>query len=489
MRLIDLLDGEVSGVTYARHDGGADIVGLTCDSRLVEPGFLFAALPGASADGRAYIEEALKRGAVAVLAPPGTRLGDMGKQVSLLTDDNPRRRYALMAARFFDLQPPTVAAVTGTNGKTSVVTFARLIWTRLGRKAASMGTLGMDPPTMEKTSNLTTPDPAELHRNLKYLAESGVECLAMEASSHGLDQHRLDGVRVSVAGFTNLSRDHLDYHGTMEAYLEAKQRLFVEIMGPGGTAVINADSDQFEALSQTAVICRQRVISYGHQGNDIRLRNSTPTPEGQRLSLTVMDRDYDVVLPLAGGFQSENALCALGLVLAGGEEPQDAVAALETLAEVPGRVNRAARLANGAMVYVDYAHTPDALASVLRALRPHAEGRLVVVFGCGGDRDPGKRPEMGRIACGLADSVIVTDDNPRGEDPAEIRGQIVAACPSARDIGDRAKAIRLAIGGLEAGDLLIVAGKGHETGQIAGGKVRPFNDAEVVRAAVEEFER
>ncbi len=469
-----------------------DIVGLTCDSRRVEPGYLFAALPGTVVDGRNYIDEALRRGAVAVLASHGTRLDDpQHREIPLLTDDNPRRRYAIMAARFFSLQPPTIAAVTGTNGKTSVVSFARQIWTRLGRRAASMGTLGLETSVSEVTgqkgAGLTTPDPAELHRQLRNLVEHGIECVALEASSHGLDQHRLDGLRLSAAAFTNISRDHLDYHGSMEDYLKAKQRLFVEIMEPGGTAVINADSDQFGALSRVAEISRQRVISYGRDGHDIKLLKLAPQSDGQRLSLSVMGRDYQVNLPLVGGFQSANALCALGLVLASGENPQDAVAALETLDQVPGRVNRVARLDNGAMVYIDYAHTPDALANVLMALRPHAKGRLVVVFGCGGGRDRGKRPEMGRIACGMADDVIVTDDNPRDEVAAEIRASIIAVCPGGREIGDRARAIRVAIGELRSGDLLIVAGKGYETGQIVGDEVLPFNDADVVRDAVGEL--
>ncbi len=469
-----------------------DIVGLTCDSRRVEPGYLFAALPGAVIDGRNYIDEALRRGAVAVLAAHGTTLdAPEYRNIPLLTDDNPRRRYAIMAARFFSLQPPMVTAVTGTNGKTSVVSFARQIWVRLGRKAASIGTLGLETNvkkiSMERKAGLTTPDPAELHQELRELADRGVECMAMEASSHGLDQHRLDGVRLGAAAFTNISRDHLDYHGSMEEYLEAKQRLFVEIMGPGGTAVINADSDQFGALARIAEVSRQRVISYGRNGREIKLLDIIPRPDGQLLSLSVMGSDYQVNLPLVGGFQAANALCALGLVLASGEKPQDAVVALEALDQVPGRVNRVASLDNGAMVYIDYAHTPDALDNVLTALRHHARGRLVVVFGCGGGRDHGKRSEMGKIASRMADDVIITDDNPRDEAADEIRASIIAACPGGREIGDRAEAIRFAVRGLKSGDLLIVAGKGHETGQIVGGKVLSFNDADVVRAAVGEL--
>ena len=462
---------------------GMEIVGLTCDSRRVEPGFLFAALPGEHADGRDFIDEAMKRGAAAVLAPPGTRIDDPRRQAALLTDDNPRRRFAHLAARFFNGQPAKVAAVTGTNGKTSVVSFAHQIWTRLGRNAASMGTLGVTAPGLKAPADLTTPDPVDLHRNLRDLAGRGVERLALEASSHGLDQYRLDGVAVIAAGFTNLSRDHLDYHGSMKAYLEAKLRLFVDIMGPGGTAVLNADSEHFPAFSQTAGVRRQRIVSYGLKGKDIRLEESQPLSAGQRLEITLLGRSHSLVLPLIGTFQAENALCALGLAVACGDDPEPAAAALEELAGAPGRVQLAARHANGAAVYVDYAHTPDALAGVLGALRPHAEGRLVVVFGCGGDRDKGKRPEMGKIAAEMADAAIVTDDNPRGESPVLIRRQIIAACPSAREIGDRAEAIHTAVDELRAGDLLVVAGKGHETGQDVGGEVLAFCDAEVAAAA------
>ena len=489
MRLIDLVEGDQSQVAQRAISKDTDIVGLTCDSRLVEPGFLFAALAGARADGRAFIPEAMARGAAAVLAPPGTRIETREPPVPLLVDDNPRRRFALMAARFFASQPPTVAAVTGTNGKTSVVSFLRQVWTRLGRQAAGLGTLGIAAPGLEVAGSLTTPDPVELHRILADLAGRGVECLAMEASSHGLAQHRLDGVRVAAGAFTNLSRDHLDYHGSMESYLEAKTRLFSDIMGAGGVAVVNADAPYGEAVRAVCAARGHRIITYGARGEDIRLEDAAPLPEGQRLRLTVMGRAHTVTLPLVGAFQAENALCALGLALACGEDAKRAVAALEGLDGVPGRVQRIAGHPGGAAVFVDYAHTPDALASVLGALRPHARGRLFVVFGCGGDRDPGKRPQMGRTACALADVVIVTDDNPRGEDAARIRRQILAACEGARDIADRRQAIAAAVAELRPGDLLVVAGKGHEQGQIVGDEVRPFDDAEVLRAAIGELGR
>jgi len=489
LRLIDLVEGDDSQVAQRAISTDTDIVGLTCDSRLVEPGFLFAALAGARADGRAFIPEAMARGAAAVLAPPGTRIETREPPVPLLVDDNPRRRFALMAARFFASQPPTVAAVTGTNGKTSVVSFLRQIWTRLGRQAASVGTLGIAAPGLEVAGSLTTPDPVELHRVLADLAGRGVECLAMEASSHGLAQYRLDGVRVTAAAFTNLTRDHLDYHGSMESYLEAKTRLFSDIMDPGGVAVVNADGPYGEAVRAACAARGQRIITYGARGADIRLEDAQPLPEGQRLRLTVMGRAHTLTLPLVGAFQAENALCALGLALACGEDEGRAVAALENLDEVPGRVQRIAGHPGGAAVFVDYAHTPDALASVLAALRPHTRGRLFVVFGCGGDRDPGKRPQMGRTACALADVVIVTDDNPRGEDAARIRRHILAACEGARDIADRRQAITAAVAELRPGDLLVVAGKGHEQGQIVGDEVRPFDDAEVLGAAIGELGR
>jgi len=391
-----------------------------------------------------------------------------------------------MAARFYDRQPATVAAVTGTNGKTSVVGFLRQMWTRLGHPAASLGTLGVVAPGLATVGSLTTPDPADLHRTLSELAGRGVSCLAMEASSHGLGQYRLDGVRVTTAAFTNLSRDHLDYHGSMNAYLDSKRRLFAEIMAPGGVAVLNADDGAADDLAATCRSRGHRVITYGSAGADLRLEHAEPLADGQRLELVVLGRRAAVTLPLVGAFQAANALCALGLAIACGENAADALAALESVEGAPGRVQRVGGDPDRGTVYVDYAHTPDALANVLQALRPHAAGRLMVVFGCGGDRDPGKRPQMGRIAHDLADVVIVTDDNPRGEDPALIRRQVLAACPGAREMGDRAQAIAAAVAELRAGDLLVLAGKGHETGQIVKGEVRPFNDAEVARAALRE---
>ena len=482
MRLIDVLDGTEMKVTDQTVVNETDIIGLTCDSRQVEPGFLFAALPGTELDGRDYIADALGRGAACVLAPDGTLLDE--KTVPLLRDSNPRRQYALMASNFFEAQPDLIAAVTGTNGKTSVVTFLRQIWTGLGRKAASAGTLGIVAQGFENRKSLTTPDSAELHRNLRDLARFGVKRLALEASSHGLSQHRLDGVKVSIAGFTNMTRDHLDYHGSMNDYLASKLRLFTDILAADGIAVVNADGE-FAAAVEAA--CRDRglqVMTYGEAGTDVCLDASEVVTDGYRLDITVAGKSARVQLPLIGGFQISNALSALALAVASGEDPEACLAQLEQLKGAPGRVQLVGNHPMGAPVFVDYAHTPDALNSILEGLRPHADGRLHVVFGCGGDRDIGKRAEMGAIAKEKADVVIVTDDNPRTEDPADIRGAILAAVPSATEIADRAEAIVAAIKGLRAGDILVVAGKGHEKGQVIGTEIRPFNDVHVVREAL-----
>lgn len=462
-----------------------EILGLTADSRAVKPGFLFAALPGTKADGRSFLADALARGAVAVLAPRGTALSD--SRALLIEDDNPRRRFALMAARFYPRQPKIVAAVTGTNGKTSVVNFLRQIWTRLGYPAASLGTIGLVAPGRIEPGSITTPDPVSLHRCLDQLAQDGVTHAAFEASSHGLDQFRLDGVAVAAAAFTNLTHDHLDYHKGMDAYWQAKCRLFGEVMAAKRVAVINADSPQAVLLSRLCLEHGHRIISFGVNGADIRIDHSAPSHDGQDLTLSVMGKPYQLHLPLVGDFQASNAVCALGLALATGAGTDGAIEALAHLQEVPGRLQKVATTPQGVPVYVDYAHTPDGLETALKALRPHVGKRLVLVFGCGGDRDKSKRPEMGRIAAQWADRIFVTDDNPRSEDPASIRQQIMIACPGAVDVGDRALAIRQAVRSLETGDLLVLAGKGHETGQIVAGKSLPFDDADQARRAVEEL--
>ncbi|HEY0833560.1 MAG TPA: UDP-N-acetylmuramoyl-L-alanyl-D-glutamate--2,6-diaminopimelate ligase, partial [Azospirillum sp.] len=363
---------------------------------------------------------------------------------------------------------------------------ARQIWATLGAKAASLGTLGIAGPGVDRYGAMTTPDPVTLHQVLAEVKDAGIERLAMEASSHGLDQFRLDGVRVAAAGFTNLTRDHLDYHGGMEAYFAAKAMLFDRVLSPDGAAVLNADIPEFDGLSAICSNRGQRVFGYGFAGRELKVRGIEPLPHGQRLSLTVLGRDHTVELPLVGRFQAWNALCALGLVIATGADAAAAVEALATLDGVPGRLQHVATHPNGAPVFVDYAHTPDALETVLTALRPHAAGRLVVVFGCGGDRDRGKRPVMGELAGRLADRAIVTDDNPRTEEPASIRRAVLAGNPAAEEIGDRRSAIRAAVQGLGPGDVLVVAGKGHEQGQTIGSEVRPFDDAAEARAAVSE---
>ncbi len=465
-----------------------EIAGLTADSRTVAPGYLFAALPGGRADGRDFIADALARGAAAVLAPPGTTLD--GNAVPLITEDDPRRGFALLAARFFGAQPAIAAAVTGTNGKTSVVWFTRQIWSALGHRAASLGTLGLDADDFPDDGDsdggaaLTTADPVTLHRRLAALASAGIDHLALEASSHGLEQARLDGVRLSAGAFTNLSRDHLDYHGTMDAYRAAKLRLFERLLPDGATAVLNADADDFKAFRDAARAGGRRIISFGRGGADIRLLELTAQAGGQLLEIDLFGKRRTVLLGLPGEFQAANALCALGLVIACGDDADKALDALAGLQGVPGRLQLVARRANGAPVYVDYAHTPDALSHVLSALRPHTERRLVVVFGCGGDRDRGKRPEMGAIAARLADTIIVTDDNPRFENAAAIRRGILDACPDAVETFDRAEAIHHAAAALDGGDVLVIAGKGHEQGQIVGENVLPFDDAEVAGKAV-----
>ena len=486
---------------------GLALAGVTADSRAVRPGFLFAALPGARADGRAFIAEAVARGAVAVLAPPGTAWPAGVPPRPLIEDPEPRRRLALLAARLAGPQPAVIAAVTGTNGKTSTVEFLRQIWTAGGHPAASLGTLGLrtsapapsqtpgqtpPPPNPlpqgegERTgaSSLTTPDPVALAETLAGLARAGIDHAAMEASSHGLAQFRLDGVRLAGAGFTNLTRDHLDYHGTEAAYRAAKLRLFDTLLPAGAPAVANADMDPatLEALRAIAARRKLDLRTVGTGGTALRLIAARPRADGQDLTIEAGGRRREIPLPLPGGFQAENALLAAVLAEALGE--RDALDRLSGLAGVRGRLELAARLANGAAAYVDYAHTPDALARALAALRPHTSGRLVVVFGAGGDRDRGKRPLMGAAAATGADLAIVTDDNPRSEDPATIRASILAGCPGAIEIGPRAEAIAAGLGALGPGDVLVVAGKGHETGQIVGATVLPFDDAAVIRALV-----
>ncbi len=473
-----------------------EVAGLTADSRAVKPGFLFAALPGAKLAGTDFIAEAASRGAVAVLAPEGTRL-PLGLSLPVIEDRLPRLRFARMAAAFHERQPDVVVAVTGTSGKSSTVAFARQLWRQLGLSSASLGTLGIDSDPITRYGALTTADPVQLHADLAVLAEAGVTRAAMEASSHGLDQYRLDGVRLRAAGFTSFGRDHLDYHPTVDTYFAAKLRLFTEVLQPDGVAVLNADIPEFDRLAAAAKAAGRNVLSYGRQGCDLRVARHEAVPHGQRVLLETPAGTGEFTLPLAGGFQVMNALCALGLVVAAEIDDLPAfardprfgrlIAALGQLQGVRGRLELVATLPNGASVYVDYAHKPDALVAVLDALRPHVTGKLLVAFGCGGDRDPGKRPLMGEIATRRADMVIITDDNPRSENPALIRRAILAAASGAVEIGDRTEAIRAGIRALGPGDIFVIAGKGHEQGQIVGGTVIPFDDASVARAAVAEL--
>jgi len=462
-----------------------EITGLTADSRAVRPGFLFAALPGAKVSGLDYIDEAIARGAVGILAPEGTRAHTGFPSVAIIEDALPRRLFAQMAAAFYGAQPEAVVAVTGTSGKSSTVSFARQLWTGLGLKAASLGTLGIESDPITRYGTLTTADPVELHADLAALAKVGVVRAAMEASSHGLDQYRLDGVQVRAAGFTSFGRDHMDYHPTVDAYLAAKLRLFSDVLLPGGSAVLNADIPEFDRIAAAAKAAGHPVISYGAHGRELRIVERKPTAGGQTVKLEIFGHAVALDFPLVGQFQLMNALCALGLVIATESgDPAHIAKGLENLTGVRGRLELVATLPNGATAYVDYAHKPDALVAVIEALRPHTDRKLIVVFGCGGDRDAGKRPIMGEIAIRLADRVIVTDDNPRTEKPAAIRAAIMAAAPGAIEIGDRAEAIQAAVGMLGSGDLLVVAGKGHEQGQIVGNTTRPFDDASVVRDAV-----
>jgi UDP-N-acetylmuramoyl-L-alanyl-D-glutamate--2,6-diaminopimelate ligase len=458
------------------------IEGVTADSRKVRRGWLFAALPGASADGKRFVPDALAQGAAAVLS--SDELPGLAAPVVRVAD--PRRAYALAAAAFWGRQPRACVAVTGTNGKTSVAGFCRQIFAAAGRASASMGTLGVRAGDLQlEPPGLTTPDAADVARILAELASGGVTHLALEASSHGLDQRRLDGVRLSAAAFLNLTQDHLDYHGTMGAYRAAKLRLFDSLLPRGGVAVLNADSPAYDAFAAVAVTHGHSILSVGEAGQGLKLLAREADPAGQRMTVRALGRRRELRLPLAGAFQAANALAAAGLCLAAGEDPDTVFAALEHLQGATGRLQHVGHGPRGGEAYVDYAHTPDGLVTVLAALRPHVQGRLVVVFGAGGDRDRGKRPLMGAAAAAGADLAIVTDDNPRNEDPAAIRAQVRAGAPSLIEIPGRREAIEAAAAGLEAGDILVVAGKGHEQGMIVGGEILPFDDVEETRRALE----
>jgi len=452
--------------------------GLTQDSREVREGYLFAAFKGEQSDGRDYIEAAIKAGASHILTD--TSLRTSAKQsrpgVEYIYDDNPRKAFAHMVAQFYPAQPETIVAVTGTNGKTSIVNFVEQIWTQLGYNASSIGTL---------EGGMTTADPVSLHKKLSESAGQGITHLAMEASSHGLHQYRLDGAKISAAGFTSLSRDHLDYHADMDEYLAAKSRLFTEVMEPNGIAILNADIPEYESLNACIT---SKKWTYGHNGKDLKILSLTPSTNGQNCEFKIKDETYHLNINLVGEFQIMNALCALGLVLAqDGIDTKKAIQSLENLKGARGRLQHVNGHPTGAAIYVDYAHTPDALEHVLTALRPHTDKNLICLFGCGGDRDTGKRAEMGKIANDLADETIITDDNPRSEDPAAIRAAILSTAPSGKEIANRRDAIHETIKNLSQGDVLVVAGKGHEQGQIFATHTDPFDDVNEAEKAIQSL--
>lgn len=486
MAALGAMDHAHPGGTGWQAAGGVEITGVTADSRRAVQGSLFVAIPGGRADGRRFIGDAVSRGAVAVLAPPGTAWPPGVPPRPLIEDAEPRRLLARIAARLSGAPPATLVAVTGTNGKTSTVDFLRQLWSLAGRSAASLGTLGVtapDRPAPEGAA-MTTPDPVALSEQLAGLALRGVTCAALEASSHGLDQFRLDGQHFRAAAFTNLTRDHLDYHGDLDRYRAAKLRLFSALLDEGGTAAASTALDAATMQALTAIAARRHLDlrTVGETGAAVRLLRAEPTPEGQALEFRTGGRRIAVVLSLPGRFQADNALLAATLAEATGvAEPW---ALLARLRGVRGRMELAALLPNGAACYVDYAHTPDALTRLLAALRPHTAGRLVVVFGAGGDRDPGKRPLMGAACAASADVCIVTDDNPRSENPAAIRAAVLAGCPGAIEVGDRGAAIAEGLSMLRPGDVLAVAGKGHEQGQSIGGAILPFDDVATVRRLV-----
>jgi UDP-N-acetylmuramoyl-L-alanyl-D-glutamate--2,6-diaminopimelate ligase len=486
VKLRDVLDASGLGSKIDNALGDRDVSALTADSRKVGPGTIFFAMPGAKADGLSFAAQAAKAGAVAIVADRKAEV-DPGIPVLVAKAAAGGARAALSAAasRLYPRQPGTIVAITGTSGKTSVSVFVRQLWHALDVAGASLGTIGYVTHKTAKYGSLTTPDPVELHQTLQLLADDGVTHLAMEASSHGLDQRRLDGARLKATAFLNLSRDHLDYHPTMQAYFAAKTELFTRLAPRGSTAVIAGGAPWKAQAIAVARKAGLKPMTVGRRGADIAITRSIRAAHGQDLTIRLHGRRYDLHLPLIGDFQASNALVAAALCMATGSDEKRIVAALSSLQGVPGRLEKVGEL-RGAPVLVDYAHKPAALATVLAMLKPYATGRLVNVFGCGGDRDAGKRPMMGRISVDRADITIVTDDNPRTEDPALIRKAILAAAPGAREIGDRAEAIEAAVAMLKAGDVLVIAGKGHEEGQIVGKIVLPFSDHAVARAAIKK---
>ncbi|WP_411032639.1 UDP-N-acetylmuramoyl-L-alanyl-D-glutamate--2,6-diaminopimelate ligase [Shinella sp. BYT-45] len=482
MKISDLAGPETDDLGAA---AAVDVGGIASDSRKVKPGDLFVALAGTKADGRAFVADAVARGARAVVVAADAAVET---SVPVIRAAEPRRFLALAAARFYGRQPQTMVAVTGTAGKTSVASFTRQIWAHAGHPAAMIGTTGVVAPGRNDYGSLTTPDPVSLHALLAELADAGVTHAAMEASSHGLDQSRLDGVRLSAAAFTNLGRDHMDYHPTVEHYMASKMRLFDSLLAKGLPAVVYADDEWSGVAIDAARKAGLDVRTVGRKGDYLALKRVEHFRHKQTAEIHVGDEIHDVDIPLAGDFQVANALVAAGLAMSTGVSSAVAMAALEKLIGASGRLELVGHAKNGALAYVDYAHKPDALENVLTSVRPFTTGRVIVVFGCGGDRDKGKRPIMGEIATRLADVVIVTDDNPRSEVPAVIRSEIMAAAKGATEIGDRAEAIRSAVRMLQSGDTLIVAGKGHEEGQTVGSVTLPFSDHAELQKALEEFD-
>ena len=465
----------VSGAELACAD--RIVTGFAIDHRKIAPGTVFGAFEGAALNGEDFIDDAIAAGAIAVVARPEAVV----RGAMHIAEANPRQAFARLAAKFFQPFPDHVAAVTGTNGKTSTAELTRQLWRMAGHNAASIGTLGITTASDQAKTGLTTPDIVTFLSNMSGLAREGVSHAIFEASSHGLSQYRSEGVPVSVAAFTNLSRDHLDYHGTMEAYFEAKMRLFDEVVDESGCAVIWADdawSDQVIARARKREL---RLITVGEKGKGIQLLSRQPTQLGQTLELRIQGDVHKLKLPLTGAYQAANALVAAGVVMASGGEVESLLSHLARVQPVRGRLERAVITKSGAPVYVDYAHTPDGLRAAIAALRPHTKGKLITVFGAGGDRDTGKRPEMGAVAVADSDIVIVTDDNPRSEDPSLIRADVMAGAKGAHEIGDRCYAIAFAIEHAEPDDIVLIAGKGHEQGQIIMGCVLPFDDVEVAR--------
>lgn len=480
MKLSELMPDD----EFDAEDGAIEIAGLTLDSRAVKPGFLFAALPGVKQHGSAFIPQALEQGAAVIL----TDIPVEGLPVPVLVSEAPAAELAELAARFYPRQPDHIVAITGTNGKSSSVEFLRQIWAAAGFDAACLGTLGVTRGDSLESLGYTTPDAVALHRALDQLAADGVTHLAMEASSHGLKQHRMDGARLSVGAFTNLTQDHLDYHPDFADYFASKELLFTERLPEGGRAVINVDSEWGRKMADTARARGLETLTVGWRGEDMVIREITPRPASQDVAFTWQGTDVHLDIPLVGEFQILNALGAAAIALAEGVDMETVCRTLERLGGVPGRLDKVGETEEGAPVLVDYAHTPDGLDKLLRSARPHTEGEILVIFGCGGDRDPSKRAKMGAIAHSLADRVIVTDDNPRSEDPAAIRAAVLKGCPGAIEIPDRAEAIRRGVAALKAGDCLLIAGKGHETGQTIGDRVLPFDDREVARKALQDRE-